>query len=701
MRHFYYKEGELFCEKLAVKEIAKEVGTPFYLYSYRSIVDNFDRIKKAFAPSHPLICYSLKANSNLTLCKILASYGAGADIVSGGELYQALQAGFPPEKIVYAGVGKTSQEIEYALKENILLFNVESENELKSIAEIASSVGKKAKVSLRVNLDIDPKTHHYITTGKKENKFGIFLSQAEKLYRKMLNMKSIEVKGIHTHIGSQITNIRPYLEAVKKLVQFIDKLKEYGINLSYLNMGGGFGISYRKEEKELSIESLSRSILPLIPRGIKLILEPGRYIVGPAGALITRLIYKKVGDRKKFFIVDAGMNDLIRVPLYQAYHEIIPVKESTASLVEADVVGPVCESADFFAEEKILPSIKEGDLLAILDTGAYGFSMSSNYNGRCKVAEVLVKDDRWWLIRERESFDNFLWGQRIPVSSYLYKNVSFLKRGLLKVDFWKMEGSGNDFVLIDNRGEIIKERGKFARKICQRKKGIGADGLILIEESEDADFTMRIFNPDGSEAEMCGNGARCAARFSFLKGISGKKCTFKTLAGKIEAEVNGNKVKVKMSNPSEFMKDVKLNIDNKEYKGHYINTGVPHFVLFCKDIDKVSVKELGYKIRFHKFFQSEGTNVDFAEIKDEKVFSRTYERGVEDETLGCGTGAVASALVSSILYEFSSPVIVKMKGGEVRIWFEKEGEGFKNIFLEGEANIVYKGHLNLKGGDYV
>ena len=698
---FRYQENSLFCEEKSIEEIATKVGTPFYIYSYSYLIQSIQQLKKTFSRYNPLICYSLKANPNITLCRIIASYGLGADIVSGGELYQALKAGFPSEKIVYSGVGKTPDEIKYALEKNILFFNVESEQELQEIRKIAEKINKKAKVSIRINPDIDANTHHYITTGKKENKFGIPFPQAEKIYKEASKIPSIDTVGIHMHLGSQIKNVEPYLEALQRLKSFIDKLTREGINLSYLDIGGGFGINYREKEEKFPVEKLSEKITLLVPPGMRLIIEPGRYIVGNAGALITKLIYKKSGKRKEFLIVDAGMNDLIRPSLYGAYHRIIPVKKPLEKYgKKVDIVGPICESTDFFAQNRQLPAIESGELIAILDAGAYGISMSSNYNGRLRVAEVLVKNDNWWLIKQKESYWNLTQGQIVPTDINLYHREILLPAPSSSIEFWKMEGAGNDFILLDNRDEIIKKRAELAQKLCQRKKGIGADGLILIERAKQADFFIRIFNPDGSEAEMCGNGARCAARFAYLKGIAGEECTFQTLAGPIKAKIKENKVKIKMSDPFDFKKEVKLRIDTREYKGYFINTGVPHFILFYESIDKVKIKETGFKIRSHKYFHPDGTNVDFVEIKDDGILIRTYERGVEDETLACGTGAVASAIISHLIYNLPPPVKVKMKGGSVNVWFESnKGSRISNVFLEGEANITYKGYLN--GGDYV
>ncbi|MBE0477546.1 diaminopimelate decarboxylase [Candidatus Aerophobetes bacterium] len=699
MSHFHYRQDELFCENIPIQNIADKVGTPFYIYSYAALVDNFRRVEKAFSPFNPLICYSLKANPNLTLCRILSSLRAGADVVSGGELYTALLAGFLPEKIVYAGVGKTQKEIEFALKNNILLFNVESEQELVEIAKAAEKLKRKAPISIRINPDIDPKTHHYITTGKKGNKFGVSFETAERLYHKIAQTRTFEAKGIHMHIGSQITSTETYLKALNKLKDFIRKLQDCKMKPGYLDMGGGFGIAYEEGEKELCLEELARQISLIFPEDMHLILEPGRYIVGNAAALITKTLYRKEEGANKFLIVDAAMNDLVRPALYGACHRIIPIQRLSSKACEkVSIAGPICESADFFLKNVDFPGVVKGELLAILDTGAYGFSMSSNYNSRTRCAEVLVKGDKWWLIREREDYQDLLRGQRVPRESLWGMNISSTLS--CNVQFWKMEGTGNDFIVIDNRGELIKERAKIASCLCQRKKGIGADGLILIEEAKDADFTMRIFNPDGSEAEMCGNGARCAVRFAYLKGIAGRECIFQTLSGKILAKLSDDvKVKVKMTSPQDLREVDKLNIDGKIYKGYYVNTGVPHFVLFLPSSESIPIREVGAKIRFHEFFHPQGTNVDFVQIEKDRLLVRTYERGVEDETLSCGTGAVASALISAFVHGLSSPVTVLTKGGEIVVWFKLSEDKFSEVFLEAEANIVYRGNLN--GAKYV
>jgi len=416
-KYFNYQRGELFCESTPISEVVQKLGTPLYLYSYHSLINNYREVSNAFHKLSPLICYALKANGNLTISRLLAREGAGCDIVSGGELYKALRAEFSPQRIVFAGPGKNEKEIEYALKENIFIFNVESASELKLIEQIAQRMSCTARISLRINPDVDAETHHYITTGKKENKFGICFEEAEKLYLNIKDSSLLEPVGIHFHLGSQITSLQPYLGALENIFNFFETLKEKGLNLKYMDIGGGFGTSYEEGKPPLNIKELAERIHLLIKKsGMKLILEPGRFLVGPAGSLITEVLYKKNREEKTFIIVDAGMNDLIRPSLYGAFHQIKKLKEpyNKDSLEVVDVVGPICESGDFFAKDRKLPPIKEGEYLAIMDAGAYGFSMSSSYNAQPRPSEVLIKDDRWWIIRERETYPDLIRGEHIP-----------------------------------------------------------------------------------------------------------------------------------------------------------------------------------------------------------------------------------------------------------------------------------------------
>lgn len=414
MHFFKYHRNELFAEDVAVKALAEKYGTPLYVYSYNTLLRHFRAYSDAFNDYPHIICFALKANPNISILRLFAKYGGGADIVSGGELYKALKAGIPSQKIVYAGVGKTEEEIRLSLRSKILMFNVESEDELREINRIAGIMRRKAPVALRINPDIDPETHPYIATGLKRHKFGIPIEDAVEHYRIASSLKNIKVIGIHKHIGSQITKVSPFVDALRSILLLMDKLNAEGLSIQYLDMGGGLGISYKDEEPPVP-EDLARNLIPLLKgRKLTLIVEPGRSIVGNAGILVTRVLYLKKGEEKEFAIVDAGMNDLIRPSLYSAYHRILPVIRKQRSAVLYDVVGPICESGDFLAKERELKEVKRGEYLAVMGAGAYGFSMSSNYNCRPKAAEVMVKDREHFLIRERETYYDLLRNEKIP-----------------------------------------------------------------------------------------------------------------------------------------------------------------------------------------------------------------------------------------------------------------------------------------------
>ncbi|MDP6624926.1 MAG: diaminopimelate decarboxylase [Nitrospinota bacterium] len=415
MDDFQYHGQELFSEKIPVQEIAQKIGTPFYLYSYNTILNHLRVFKNAFKKVPHLICFAEKANSNIAILRIFIKEGGGFDIISGGELYRALQANADPQKIVFAGVGKTRDEIRYALKSNILMFNVESTDELFVIDEVAEELQTKARVALRVNPDVDPKTHKYIATGLKESKFGISISNAVQEYKLAESLENIDVVGIHKHIGSQITQTDPFVEAVEKIISLADILKKEGIQIKYLNIGGGLGITY-SDESPPHPKELAAELVPILSKTkYTIIFEPGRVIVGNAGILVTRVLYTKMNEGKNFIIVDAGMNDFLRPSLYDSYQRILPVIKSSADKnISADVVGPICESGDFFAKDRILPDLKKGSLLAVMSAGAYGFTMSSNYNSRRRIPEVLVKDEQHYVIRERENYTDLIKGEKIP-----------------------------------------------------------------------------------------------------------------------------------------------------------------------------------------------------------------------------------------------------------------------------------------------
>lgn len=414
MHHFQYQNKELHCEDVPVSEIARDVGTPFYLYSHATLRQHFKAFDGAFQGINHLTCFSMKSNSSLAILRLFAQQGGGVDIVSGGELYRALKAGVDPPKIVYSGVGKRMEDLEYALKSDILLFNVESSQEISRLNEVARSLGKRAPVAIRVNPDIDPQTHPYISTGLKENKFGIEIGEALEEYTRAATLGHLSLSGVSCHIGSQLTQVSPFVDAVRLLLELIKKLGQAGIGITYLDLGGGLGITYDKEEPPHPKEYAAALKKELGMEDMTLILEPGRVIMGNAGILVTQVLYTKTTHEKDFIIVDAAMNDLIRPSLYGSYHGIQPVKMGGRQKVRADIVGPICETGDFFARDREVESFEPGELMAIMSSGAYGFSMASNYNSRPRVAEVMVKGDQHYLIRARESYEDLVRGELIP-----------------------------------------------------------------------------------------------------------------------------------------------------------------------------------------------------------------------------------------------------------------------------------------------
>ena len=413
MHHYTYKNDTLCCEDVSIPDIARQVGTPFYLYSGATLARHFKAFDGAFADISHLTCFAVKSCSNLAILRLFAKMGGGADIVSGGELFRALKAGIDPKKIVYSGVGKTEEELRYALEAGILLFNVESEQELFKLQEVAAGLNVMAPVSFRVNPDVDPKTHAYISTGLAKNKFGIAISDAERIYRDAARMPNIEVQGVSCHIGSQLTDISPFVESLHKLKIFISRLRESGIDVSFLDLGGGLGITYDAEEPPHPDEYAHAIKQEMQGLSCTLILEPGRVIVGNAGILVSKVLYTKSG-LKNFIVVDAAMNDLARPSLYNAHHAIQPVIKNRDEQIVADVVGPICETGDFLAKEKKIAAFQPGDLIAVMSSGAYGFTMSSNYNSRPRVPEVLVHGKDFYVIRQRETRETLVAGETIP-----------------------------------------------------------------------------------------------------------------------------------------------------------------------------------------------------------------------------------------------------------------------------------------------
>ncbi len=407
--YFTYRENELQCEGLKLSDLARQYGTPLYVYVERGFRESYEEINSALSEIEHLICYSIKTNFNMAIIRLMASLGSGADVVSGGELYRSLKAGIAPEKIVFAGVGKTREEIEYAIDAGILMFNCESFQEIELIEDVSAAKGKKTSVAIRINPDVDAKTHHYITTGKKENKFGITIHRLEEYLPRLKQHRNIVLRGIHGHIGSQITSIEPYIQTVEKFISLIADLKKSGWgDIEYVNLGGGMGIVYN-EEASFDVRLWAKKIVSrLAPLGLKLIVEPGRYISGNSGVLTVKVIYRKEGESKTFFITDGGMNDLIRPSLYGAYQNVLNCTLREGKEV-ADVVGPVCESGDFFAKDREMTPTLEGDYLAVMSAGAYCMAMASHYNSRRLPAEVLLSESgEVRLIRRRDTWEDLL-----------------------------------------------------------------------------------------------------------------------------------------------------------------------------------------------------------------------------------------------------------------------------------------------------
>ncbi len=406
------RKGILHCEGCSLKQLAKEVGTPLYVYSRNALVENFKKFDTAFAKVPHLVCFAVKANSNLSLLKLFRDLGSGFDIVSGGELFRARQVAVDPQKVVFSGVGKKNAEIDYALNSNILLFNVESMAELDAIAARCKFLNIKARVAFRINPDIDPGTHPHISTGQQQHKFGIAIEEALPIYQHAVSLDLVEPVGISCHIGSQVTNLKPFCDAAERVLKLVNVLSSAGIALKYINLGGGLGIRYDQETPP-TVSEYARALGPFLAgRYETLILEPGRILAANAGLLLTEVLYLKQSQGRQFVVVDAGMNDLLRPGLYGAHHDIFPVEVAERERFIADVVGPVCETTDYLARDRELPQVQRSDILAIKDTGAYGFTLSSNYNSRPRPAEVLVDGQTYKIVRKRESYEELVRGEK-------------------------------------------------------------------------------------------------------------------------------------------------------------------------------------------------------------------------------------------------------------------------------------------------
>jgi len=427
MDYFNYKNGELYCEDVPAAKIAAEVGTAVYVYSKATFLHHFRQIRDAFAPLNATICYSVKSCGNINILKALEKEGCGFDVTSGGELFRALAAGGDPKKMIYAGVGKTDQEIADAINAGIAAFNLESEEEIENVDRVAGSIGKTAIGAIRINPDVDPKTHAKTTTGKKGNKFGVDIERAERVFEQYRNLKNLRIAGVHIHIGSPVLEIQPYVDAVNKIIALIDRLTERGHKIEWFDAGGGFGVNYLAPDQARPVTEHAAALVPLL-RGkpYRIAFEPGRYISANSGILLTKVLYRKSSGDVRYVIVDAGMNDLIRPTLYESYHHIWPVKPDAKNLNAdrrkefeivggdtVDIVGPICESGDYLGKARQLPPVQRGDLLAVFSAGAYGFAMSSNYNNRPRLPEVLVDGSTYKIIRRRETFEDLVALERV------------------------------------------------------------------------------------------------------------------------------------------------------------------------------------------------------------------------------------------------------------------------------------------------
>lgn len=409
---FHYRNGSLCCEDVVLADIAARNGTPCYVYSQRAILDRFRAYDQAFGDTPHTVCYAVKANGNLSLLRLLAEAGSGFDIVSGGELYRVIAAGGRPERIVFSGVGKTAEEVDYALAQGIFSFNCESETELALIDALAARRNVKARVALRVNPDVDAVTHPYISTGLREHKFGVDIAGAPGVYQRAMSLKNLALEGVSCHIGSQLLDTKPIFEAVDKTLILIENLRTAGVAIRHADLGGGLGVPYRATEEAPKIAEFVQGLRARVAgHNLHVMIEPGRSLVGEAGVLLTRVLYRKKNGEKEFVIVDAAMNDLIRPALYRSHHEIVPVRRNETGSIRADIVGPVCETGDFLARDREIAAVLPGDLIAVYTAGAYGFALASNYNARCRPAEVLVDGDTTRVIRARETYADLIRGE--------------------------------------------------------------------------------------------------------------------------------------------------------------------------------------------------------------------------------------------------------------------------------------------------
>ncbi len=689
---FHYKNHQLFCEALALETLATAHGTPLYVYSASEIIQNYQAFDQALTAVPHHLCYAVKANANLSILALLAEQGSFFDVVSIGELQKVETAGGKAAQCIFSGVGKGLEEIAYALEQGILTLNIESLDEWQAIEQVAKTHGVTAPVAIRVNPDIDAKTHPYISTGLKENKFGIGMPEAEKLYHQLNDSQHADIHGLAAHIGSQMLDPAPYQAAARRLLSLAERLQDRGIKLKHLDVGGGFGIRYQQEQPPTATAWFAPLLADFAAAGLTILIEPGRALVGNAGALLTQVRYRKENQGKHFAIVDAAMTELLRPSLYQAHHEILPLKAALAeSYPPLDIVGPVCESGDFLGKNRQIPA-EVGDFLAILSTGAYGAVMASQYNARPLAAEVLVYKNQAAVIRQRQPLAD-LWRY-----DTLAKPWTSAEKPLR---FRKMQALGNDFIVIDHREPRDFKTADW-QKLADRHFGVGADQILLVEKSAVADFRYRIINADGSEVGQCGNGARCFMEFLRLEGISqADTVRVETLSGAmlLHRDAKGN-TRVDMGLARFAPKAIPLavaeeqavytlSLDGQALDFHALSLGNPHAVFKVEDVDFAPVQQLGARLSVHPLFP-ERANIGFMQIIDHNTLKlRVFERGA-GETLACGSGAAAAAVIAIRFFGAHSPVQVQLPGGRLEIFWDGGA-----VILCGPASSVFSGEIVL------
>lgn len=738
MDYFLYKDDDLYVEEVAVSSIVKQYGTPCYIYSQQTLERHWHAVSGVFAKEPHRICYAVKANGNLALLKILADLGAGFDIVSGGELARVLMAGADPKKVVFSGVGKTTAEIKQALSAGIAVFNVESIPEVQRINDVALLMGKIASVAVRINPDIKADTHPYISTGLASNKFGIDKNEVIGVYKTIQQLPALKAVGIACHIGSQILEVAPFIEALNCVLQLVAILKTHGIILQHVDIGGGLGVCYDTETPP-SLKTYADALLDTLkqhaPYPLELWLEPGRVIVANTAILVAKVEYVKETASKTFAILDAGMTDLMRPALYDAHHKIIPVKKTAKKEVLLDLVGPVCESSDFLGKARLL-AVQAGDLIAVRTVGAYGFSMSSQYNARGRAAEVLVHKDKMTLIRRRETTADLLAHEIIISDRDVPKNLAFkvdgshnagekakwawafgcdffqwliskfcrrketLEKKSEKKPFVKMQALGNDFVLLDldeNARVWTKEE---IKQYSNRYTGIGFDQLLTVKKQHDNQFDYRVYNADGGEVEQCGNGARAVALYLCRKNKvdTTKDIHLQTCNRVMTIQLlNNDCFKVNMGSPDFSPQALPLEmpeqssyeivLEGEIHRFAALSMGNPHAVLKVSAVEDAPVATVGKALCLHSHFPRQ-TNVGFMQIINEHQLAlRVYERGV-GETLACGSGACAAAVIAIRDGYCHSPVKVQLPGGELIIHWSGPNE---TVWMEGDAHCVYEG----------